>query len=116
MFAPWRDSFMPFALYVLNKLGERPSTKHSLDRIDNSLGYVPGNMRWSTAKEQAANRRAATMPQTRWLRFNGQNYSVNGFAGLVARSHKAVSYRLHSGESPEQIAAHFGVFTQSIAA
>ncbi len=56
------------------------------------------------------------MPQTRWLRFDGQSYSVNGFAGLVGRSHKAVSYRLHRGESPEEIASHFGVFTRSIAA
>ena len=116
MFAPWLDSFMPFALYVLNALGERPSAKHSLDRIDNSLGYVPGNMRWSTAKEQAANRREGIMPQTRWLRFDHQNYSVNGFATLVGRSHKAVSYRLDLGESPEQIAAHFGVLTLSVAA
>src|SRR5438270_1543150 len=57
MFAPWRESFMPFALYVLNALGERLSPKHSLDRIDNSLGYIPGNLKWSTAKEQAGNRR-----------------------------------------------------------
>jgi hypothetical protein len=116
MFAPWLESFAGFAMYVLNTLGERPSAKHSLDRIDNSLGYIPGNMRWATAKEQAANRRTATMPQTRWLLFDGQSYSLNGFAGLVGRTHKAVSYRLHHGESPEQIAAHFGVFTQSIAA
>ena len=73
MFAPWRDSFMPFALYVINALGERPSTIHSLDRIDNSLGYVPGNVQWSTAKEQAANRREAIMPQTCWVRFDGRD-------------------------------------------
>lgn len=107
MFAPWRDAFMPFALYVINTLGERPSSKHSLDRIDNSLGYAPGNLKWSTAKEQAANRRKGTMPQTRWVRFNGQEYSLNGFAGLMGKSHRAVSYRLDRGESPEQIAAHY---------
>jgi len=108
LFAPWRESFMPFALYLLNTLGERPSPKHSLDRVDNSLGYIPGNLKWSTAKEQAANRRVGNMPQTRWLDFYGQGYSVNAFAGMVGRSHKAVSYRLSRGESPEQIAAHYG--------
>jgi hypothetical protein len=108
MFAPWRESFMPFALYLLNTLGERPSTKHSLDRRDNSLGYVPGNVRWATAKEQAANRRVGIMPQTRWVRFESQDYSVNRFAHLVGRSHKAVSYHLDRGESPEKVAAHFG--------
>lgn len=107
MFPLWRDSFTGFALYVLNTLGERPS-RHSLDRIDNSLGYVPGNLRWATAKEQAANRRVATMPQTRWVRFAGEEYSVNAFAQIVGRSHKAVSYRLDRGESAEQIATHYG--------
>jgi len=56
------------------------------------------------------------MPQTRWLPFDGQSYSVKGFAVLVGRSHKAVSFRLHRGESPEQIAAHFGVVTLSLVA
>ncbi len=111
-FAPWSDSFMRFALYVLNTLGERPSANYSLDRINNSLGYVPGNMRWSTAKEQAANRRTGRMSQTRWVRFDSQDYSVNGFARLVGRSHKAVTYRLNRGESPELIAVHFG-YTQA---
>jgi hypothetical protein len=38
-------------------VGARPSTGHSIDRIDGSLGYVPGNVRWATAAEQARNMR-----------------------------------------------------------
>lgn len=41
----------------LAHIGPRPSMKFSVDRIDVNKGYEPGNVRWATAKEQAANKR-----------------------------------------------------------
>jgi len=49
----WYNSFAAFLHYI----GKRPSRGHSIDRKDNNKGYEPGNVKWSTAKEQAANKR-----------------------------------------------------------
>lgn len=38
-------------------LGFKPSKEHSLDRINNGGGYVPGNVRWATKREQSINKR-----------------------------------------------------------
>lgn len=46
------NDFMRF----YKEVGERPSEKHQIDRIDNTRGYVEGNLRWSTPKENGRNK------------------------------------------------------------
>jgi hypothetical protein len=42
----------------LKDMGTRPSKKHSLDRINNNLGYGPNNCRWTTRLIQNNNKRS----------------------------------------------------------
>ncbi len=81
----WRDDFGVF----LADMGERPSPKHSLDRIDTNGHYEPGNCRWATIIEQQRNRRSnvhitingVTKIQTEWCEL----YSIQHDTVLTRR-------------------------------
>lgn len=46
----------------LSDVGRKPSTLHSLDRIDVNGHYEPTNVRWATREQQAKNKRRFTLP------------------------------------------------------
>ena len=52
--------FSAFQSYVVETLGPRPEG-YSIDRIENSEGYYPGNLKWSTSSEQNLNRRQSRL-------------------------------------------------------
>lgn len=53
VFQKWKRSFSAFYAAV----GQRPSSSHSLDRINNNGNYEPGNVRWATKRQQNLNKR-----------------------------------------------------------
>lgn len=48
----WREDFLAF----YKDMGEPPTPKHQLDRIDNDGNYTKENCRWVTSQENCRNR------------------------------------------------------------
>ncbi len=71
----------------ISDMGRRPSSKHTIDRIDNNRGYEPGNCRWATVREQGRNRR------------NNCHVTINGETKTVAEwcEHYGIPWYLYGG-------------------
>lgn len=68
VYEPWRCGTLvakKFIDWILVNLGHRPTPQHSIDRIDSNGNYVPGNLRWSTDKEQGNNKRSNISADTK---------------------------------------------------
>ena len=91
----WEASFEEFAKYV----GKRPEGKLvSLDRIDNSKGYEPGNVRWATPLTQSRNRRTTIR-----LNVNDLNLCLGEAVQLSGLAYSTVYNRIFRfGWTPEQ--------------
>jgi hypothetical protein len=81
-FAGWMNDFEEF----LSHIGKMPADGMQIDRINNRLGYIPGNVRWATRKQQQRNRRRTYV------------YNING----------------NQFESAQEAADKFGVKLQTI--
>lgn len=89
----WEKSFASF----LSHIGRRPSSDHSLDRINTDGDYEPGNVRWATRKEQQRNRRC-----TVFVEFKGKKVAVSELAERFGISRYALYGRLRRGLSVEE--------------
>lgn len=86
----WANDFTTF----LRDVGARPSREHTLDRINNEGHYEPGNCRWATRREQAANRRGLRM-----LTHNDETLTLADWARRIGLSPTAIAQRLRLGWS-----------------
>lgn len=84
---PWH-SFVSF----YEDMGDRPAKEYSLERLDNSKGYAPGNCVWATQKEQCRNTRHNTL-----LTHNGETLPIATWAERVGRPHSTLSWRKQQG-------------------
>ena len=59
-------------------IGDCPSSKHSINRVNNKLGYSKTNCKWATSTEQARNRKNTIM-----VRHNGKTLPLSSLAEEV---------------------------------
>lgn len=94
VYPPWRKSFPLFASYIEETLGPRPKGK-TLDRIDNDGNYCPGNLKWSTSKEQTRNTRRSL-----WVAYKGQTKCLAAWVEETGIPRSTLVSRLESGWTP----------------
>jgi hypothetical protein len=91
----WLNDFSAF----WEDMGPRPSTEHSIDRIDPNGNYEPSNCRWATRREQVFSRRCAL-----WLTVNGVRKPLDDWAKETGIAYRTLRYRMQSTRmTPEEV-------------
>ena len=90
------DRWQSFENFLAD-MGVRPAGK-TIDRIDNSKGYEPGNCRWATASEQQSNKRSNVI-----LELNGKRQCVDHWAKELGIPKARIHKRIDLGWPTERI-------------
>ena len=92
------SGFVPF----IEHMGPCPHPKYTIERLDNSKGYEPGNCAWKPMIVNMRNRR-----NTSKVEFRGKVMAMEDFADLSGISSKNIRYHLKKGKTLEEILIHF---------
>lgn len=100
----WKD----FAIFFAD-MGERPSSAHTLERIDGNGNYEPGNCKWATKADQNRNK-----CDNRYIEYKGQRLTVMDASKLAGLSFGGLKFRLNQGwdidrameTPPKKLAVH----------
>lgn len=92
----WSNKINGFQNF-LEDIGEPPTNKHQIDRIDNNKlinGYSPENCRWSTPKEQNRNRRTSHL-----ISYDNKNLCCAEWEEITGIPQRTIARRIIDGWS-----------------
>ena len=92
----WSDAKTGFANFLMD-MGYKPSSNHSLDRIDNDGNYEPSNCTWATKTQQASNRRSNIL-----FLHNGAAKTLKQISELESVCYKKLHHRVAKGFTIEE--------------
>lgn len=96
VYQEWKSSFEAFFAHI----GPSPGKGYSVDRIDVNGNYEPGNVKWSTQREQTQNTR-----KSRIYELDGERCCVSEWVRRLDISRHALTNWLKKGRSfPDAIA------------
>lgn len=76
----------------LDDMGDRPSNKYSIDRLNPNDDYKPENCRWATAKEQGQ-----TTTTNRFIEYNGERLTVKQWSEKLNIPPNTLQERISKG-------------------
>jgi hypothetical protein len=89
------DRWLTFANFF-EDMGPRPSPQHTIDRIDGSKGYEPGNCRWATPTQQQRN-----LKNNVRITHDGRSLTAGEWSQVVGLKEKTIYSRVSLGWTPE---------------
>lgn len=84
----WEESFKNF----IDDMGNKPSAKHSIDRIDPSKGYYKENCRWADKYQQANNRK-----NNLFFEINGERKTLVEWCMVFDKNPPTIYSRIKNG-------------------
>lgn len=90
----WENSYINF----LEDMGRKPSPRHSLERNDVDGHYSPGNCKWATPEEQAANKQNSIR-----ITMNGETLGIAEWSRRTGLTESVIRRRKSRGWSEERI-------------
>lgn len=94
----WRNDFSQF----YKDMGPRPSSKHTIERINNNGNYCKENCKWATYTDQANNTR-----KNRFLFHDNKRLTVAQWSDLLGIPRVTIHARLRAGWPIEHVLSTF---------